>query len=105
MYYHHLGTIAPKRHTQFRQPDGSLYKEELVSSKGFSGIYSTLYHAHAPTRIKSVGESVRYGVEPLKGYGLKHSHLNTSKVGTTGSDFLEARKVLMMNADVSLPDF
>ena len=57
-YYYKLANIPPKRHTQFRQPDGSLYHEELVSSKGFSGIYSNLYHINAPTRIKEVLESV-----------------------------------------------
>ncbi len=102
MYYHHLGKIPPKRHTQFRQPNGSLYKEELVSSRGFSGIYSNLYHIHAPIQIKSLGESEKYGVKVLEGYGLKHTHLNTSKVGITGNDYLESRKVLLMNADVSL---
>ena len=54
-YYHRLGEIPPKRHTQFRQPDGSLYAEELVSSRGFSGIYSNLYHIHPPTRVEKVG--------------------------------------------------
>jgi homogentisate 1,2-dioxygenase len=102
MYYHRIGKIPPKRHTQFRQPDGSLYKEELVSSKGFSGIYSTLYHINLPTRVEAVGEPMKYSTKPLHGYGLKHTHLNTSKVGSTGKDFLGARKVLMMNADVSL---
>jgi homogentisate 1,2-dioxygenase len=57
MYYHQLGNIPHKRHTQFRQPDGSLYKEELVSSEGFSGIYSNLYHINPPTRIKAVERS------------------------------------------------
>ena len=47
-YYYKLGNLPPKRHIQFRQPDGSLYKEELVSSKGFSGIYSNLYHTYSP---------------------------------------------------------
>jgi homogentisate 1,2-dioxygenase len=102
MYYHRLGNIPPKRHTQFRQPDGSLYKEELVSSKGFSGIYSNLYHINMPTRIKSLGEPVKYGTKILEGYGLKHTHLNTSQVGVTGKDYLGARKVLLMNADVSM---
>jgi homogentisate 1,2-dioxygenase len=102
MYYHRLGQIPQKRHTQFRQPDGSLYKEELVSSKGFSGIYSNLYHINMPTRIKSLGEPVKYGTKILEGYGLKQTHLNTAKVGTTGTDYLESRKVLLMNADVSL---
>jgi homogentisate 1,2-dioxygenase len=61
MYYHRLGNIPHKRHTQFRQPDGSLYKEELVSSEGFSGIYSNLYHINPPTRIKAVNDPVKYG--------------------------------------------
>jgi homogentisate 1,2-dioxygenase len=37
--YHSLGAIPPKRHTQFRKPDGSLYAEELVSTEGFSSLY------------------------------------------------------------------
>ena len=102
MYYHKLGHIPLKRHTQFRQPDGSLYKEELVSSEGFSGIYSNLYHIYPPTRIKAVLESVKYGPKRLDDYALKQTHLNTSKVGATGNDFLEARKVLMTNNDCSI---
>ncbi|MFN9330573.1 MAG: homogentisate 1,2-dioxygenase [Cyclobacteriaceae bacterium] len=102
MYYPKLGHIPPKRHTQFRQPDGSLYKEELVSSEGFSGIYSNLYHIYPPTRIKAVLESVKYGPKRLDDYTLKQTHLNTSKVGATGNDFLEARKVLMTNNDCSI---
>ena len=102
MYYHHLGQIPPKRHTQFRQLDGSLYKEEVVSSEGFSGIYSILYHINPPTRIKTLNTSVNYGPKKLEDYGLRQTHLNTSKVGSTGEDYLEARKVLLMNNDCSL---
>jgi homogentisate 1,2-dioxygenase len=102
MYYHRLGQIPPKRHTQFRKSDGTLYHEEVVSSEGFSGIYSILYHEHAPTRVKSVGEPVPYGPRLLEGYGLKQTHLNTSSVGATGGDYLDARKVLLMNSDCSL---
>ncbi|MBL3657079.1 homogentisate 1,2-dioxygenase [Fulvivirga sediminis] len=102
MYYHRLGNIPPKRHTQFPQPDGGLYKEELVSSRGFSGIYSNLYHINAPTRVKSVGQSESYDSPIVKNYGLKHSHLNTSEIGVTGTDFLNARLPLLKNADVTL---
>lgn len=102
MYYHHLGQIPPKRHTQFRQPDGSLYKEELVSSEGFSGIYSNLYHINAPTRIKAVKETEKYGPKRIEKYDLKQVHLNTSKVTITGEDYLSARKVLLMNNDCSI---
>jgi len=102
MYYHHLGQIPPKRHTQFRQPDGSLYKEEVVSSEGFSGIYSILYHINSPTRIKQLKDPIKYGPKKLEEYGLKQTHLNTSNVGITGDDYLDARKVLLMNNDCSM---
>ncbi|WP_416868146.1 MAG: homogentisate 1,2-dioxygenase [Imperialibacter sp.] len=101
-YYYKLGEIPPKRHTQFRQPDGSLYKEELVSSKGFSGIYSNLYHINAPTRVKSVGTPVRFGSKMAEDNALLQTHLKTTGVGTTGGDWLEARKVLLKNKDVSM---
>lgn len=102
MFYHRLGEIPPKRHTQFRQPDGSLYKEELVSSEGFSGIYSNLYHIYPPTRIKAVNEPTKYGARRIEDYALRQTHLNTSKVTTTGDDYLSARKVLLTNNDCSI---
>lgn len=101
-YYHRLGEIPPKRHIQFRQPDDSLYAEELVSSKGFSGIYSNLYHVYPPTRVKSIGDPIPFSTKIDKEYPLKQTHLNTSKVGETGNDFLDARKVLLKNNDVSM---
>ena len=35
-YYRSVGEIPRKRHTQFRQPDGGLYAEELMGVEGFS---------------------------------------------------------------------
>lgn len=102
MYYHRLGSIPPKRHTQFRQPDGSLYKEEVVSSEGFSGIYSILYHIHPPTRVAGLRDPIRFGPKRIDDYSLRQTHLNTSKVETTGDDYLEARKVLLTNSDCSI---
>lgn len=101
-YYVRKGDIPPKRHTQFRQADGSLYEEELVSSLGFSGIYSNLYHIYPPTRVKEILKSVPYGTKPDKDLTLQQIHLDTSKVTNTGTDFLDCRKVLLMNDDVSM---
>jgi homogentisate 1,2-dioxygenase len=102
MYYHKLGSIPHKRHTQFRQPDGSLYHEELVSSEGFSGIYSNLYHLHPPTRIKEVLAAEKYSTQRIAEYKLLQTHLNTSLVGETGEDYLSARKTLLINNDCAL---
>ena len=102
MYYHKLGKIPHKRHTQFRKPDGSLYHEELVSSKGFSGIYSNLYHHYPPTRVAKVGESTPYQYALSSKQYLKQTHLKTASLGTCKGDFLEARKTLMANHDVAI---
>jgi homogentisate 1,2-dioxygenase len=101
-YYYKLGEIPHKRHTQFRQPDGNLYKEEVVGSKGFHGIYSILYHKNPPTQVKQVQTPVSFGFTLAPEYPLKHTHLKTSVIETTGKDYLEARKTLMANHDVAL---
>jgi homogentisate 1,2-dioxygenase len=103
-YYHRLGNIPPKRHTQFRKPDGSLYSEEVVGSEGFHGVYSILYHNNAPTQVKRVGAPIRYQVKRVsqENNPLLQTHLKTSNIGTTGEDFLDARKMLLVNDDVAI---
>ena len=101
-YYYTLGKTPPKRHTQFRQPNQALYKEELVSSKGFSGIYSNLYHIYPPTQIKQREKSTPIEQGILQDYPLQHTHLKTASLDTTGEDFLSARCPLLRNQDVVL---
>ena len=50
-FYQKRGKIPDKKHTQFRDDDGNLYWEELISRGGFSHMYSTIYHTHPPTSI------------------------------------------------------
>ncbi len=102
MFYHKLGKIPQKRHTQFRNENNELYAEELVSSKGFSGVYSNLYHDQIPTRIERLEGSEKYGWEFSEDRDLKPIHLNTANFGKTGKDFLDARKCLMVNNDVAI---
>ncbi|MBW8049721.1 MAG: homogentisate 1,2-dioxygenase [Cytophagales bacterium] len=101
-YYVKSGLIPPKRHTQFRQSNGDLYKEELVSSKGFSGIYSLLYHINPPTRVKQIEKPKPVSPRIAKDYPLMHTHLKTCEVDITGKDFLESRKTMLINDDVSM---
>lgn len=101
-FYYKLGSIPPKRHIQFRKTDGSLYYEELVSSVGFSGIYSNLYHKNAPTRIKEIGPVEPFRPKIVEDYPLRQTHLKTSNVEFTGTDFLSARKPMLTNKDVTL---
>ena len=101
-YYHRLGQIPRKRHTQFRQPDGSLYSEQLVGTQGFHGVSSLLYHVHPPTQIKHVGTPKPYAPKLLKDRPLQPEHLRTLAQTTTGSDYLAARQTLLGNADVTM---
>ncbi len=54
-FYQSRGEIPNKRHTVFKNPDGGIYYEELVSREGFSYIYSNLYHLNMPTKVKELG--------------------------------------------------
>lgn len=101
MIYHTLGIIPPKRHTQFRQPNGILYSEELVSTKGFAGIYSTVYHLAPPTKVHQLGQTQSLPLEVWNAGELRHHHLRTLSA-SAGKDFLASRLPLLFNADVIL---
>ncbi len=101
MHYHTLGQIPPKRHIQFRKPDGGLYHEELFSTEGFSDLYSLLYHAHPPTQIVQVGEP--YSVEPkvVSDKQLKHRSLKGFRIEPE-NDYLQSRKPVLVNDDCKI---
>ncbi|HEY9748524.1 MAG TPA: homogentisate 1,2-dioxygenase [Allocoleopsis sp.] len=100
-YYHKLGTIPHKRHTQFRQPDGSLYHEELISVQGFSGVQSLLYHLRPPTQVYKVLSHQDTKIAYEESSALRHRHLRTATVAT-GGDAIAARIPLLANADVCI---
>src|ERR1700744_657977 len=99
--YHTLGAIPPKRHTQFRKPDGTLYAEELVSTEGFSSLYSLVYHASPPTLVKELGEP--YSVEPkiAREKHLKHTSLIGFNIKPE-DDYLKSRKPVLVNSDLHI---
>jgi homogentisate 1,2-dioxygenase len=100
-YYYKLGQIPHKRHSQFRQPDGALYHEELISTRGFSGVQSLLYHLHPPTQIYKVllEETVKIAYEDAK--ALHHRHLRTANLAA-GGDAIAARVPLMGNENLCI---
>jgi homogentisate 1,2-dioxygenase len=100
-FYYKLGNIPPKRHTQFRKPNGELYAEELVSTEGFSSNYSLVYHTYAPTIVKELGEA--YSVEPkiAREKHLKHTSLIGFKIKPE-DDFLKSRKPVLVNSDLHI---
>ena len=97
--YLRLGQLPPKRHTQFRKPDGSLYHEEIFGTEAFSGVYSTLYHEHAPTSVSKIQKRHDLGVTEWHPETHRHHHIKTKNL-ETGRDAVEGRQPLFYNNDV-----
>ncbi|HLL65883.1 MAG TPA: homogentisate 1,2-dioxygenase domain-containing protein [Micromonosporaceae bacterium] len=101
-YYRRVGDVPPKRHTQFRQPDGSLYAEELIGQEGFSSDSSLLYHRHLPTAIVAAEAFSPPSWSRLPNRPLKPRHLRTGKLDRSGGDAVLGRAHLLANADVRI---
>ncbi|NOX21686.1 MAG: homogentisate 1,2-dioxygenase [Actinobacteria bacterium] len=97
-HYRSVGDVPPKRHTIFRQPDGSLYTEELMGEEGFAFDSALLYHKTRPTALVSI-ESLSSEHEALhRNTPLLPRHLRSHKLGVT-SDLVAGRHLLMGNDD------
>ena len=100
-FYHKLGNIPPKRHTQFRKPDGSLYSEQLFGTIGFDGMYTNSYHEQRPTQVKEIKK--QYSVAPkianannIQSHRLKGFQVKPEK------DYLDSRKTVLINSDCAI---
>ena len=98
MHYYKLGTIPPKRHTQFRKPDGTLYHEQLFSTEGFSNVYSLLYHCNPPTQILQVGDPYSVAPKTIHDKQLKHRCLLGFNTPRT-DDYLKSIHPVLVNQE------
>jgi homogentisate 1,2-dioxygenase len=100
-FYHKLGKIPPKRHTQFRKKDGSLYYEQLFGTVGFDGMSTNSYHEYRPTMVKKIGK--QYSVKPKI---AKANNIQSYKfIGfqvQPENDYLESRKIVLTNSDCNI---
>lgn len=97
--YHRLGEIPPKRHTQFRKPDGTLYSEELFGTEGFSNNYSNLYYHYPPTRVKKIEPYSERQIEEWHVDVQRHHHLKTAQL-QPANDAMLGNQPLLFNNDV-----
>jgi homogentisate 1,2-dioxygenase len=95
------GTIPPKRHTQFRQPNGNLYSEELFSTEGFSNDSSLLYHIHPPTLIINTDKPVSVQPRIAEEKMLTHRSFEGFQI-LPGTDYLDSRKPILINNDLHI---
>ena len=101
MHYYKLGHIPPKRHTQYRKPDGSLFHEEVFSTEGFSNLYSILYHHHAPTQIVQVEAPFSVKPDIVPNEQLKHRSFNGFQVKPE-KDYLKSRTAVLVNDECKI---
>lgn len=99
--YHRIGQLPPKRHSIFRQKDGSLHPEELVGNHGFVGPSSLLYHLHAPTRVRAIRHLREVPLLADPEPTFRHRHFKTARIAPGASLTLD-RQPLLFNHDVSL---
>ena len=100
-HYLKLGSVPQKRHTQFRQPDGSLYHEELMGIHGFAGIQSILYHLRPPTQVRHVELLGTTEIDYEDQQPLRHRHFRADPA-PAGGDAVTGRVPMMGNQDVIL---
>ncbi len=99
--YQRSGKVPDKRHVVFRQPNSSLYHEELFGTEGFAGVSSLLYHVHPPTMVKQLGEPHSVRPEVALVDNLKALSFQGFEVQPV-DDYLESRKTLFVNADLHI---
>lgn len=101
MRYHTLGNIPQKRHTIFKSPEDQFYYEQLFGTEGFHGISSLLYHIHRPTQIKNVTLSKDVTPKVAIDKNVTPRMFKGMNV-TPEDDFLDSRKVLLLNNDLKM---
>ena len=97
-FYVKVGKVPPKRHITFYKEDGkSLYREELFSTKGFSGIYSNKYHLYMPPQVEKISEvSIDSSANDWNDAPVEYYHFITDKKQTKGN-ILTARNEFLKN--------
>lgn len=99
--YHKLGNIPPKRHTQFRKPNGDFYYEQLFGTIGFDGMSTNLYHEHRPTQVKEIRGSYSVAPKIAKANNIQSYRFRGFQVPQI-PDFLESRKAVLTNSDCTI---
>jgi len=100
-FYHALGKIPPKRHTQFRKEDGSLYAEQLFGTIGFDGMYSNIYHHQRPTQVKSIVSQKDVSPKIAKKNNIQSYRLKGFDVPPC-DDYLDSRVPILTNSDCTI---
>jgi homogentisate 1,2-dioxygenase len=105
-FYRQVGEIPPKRHTQFRRPDGGLYAEELMGEEGFTADAALLYHRGVPSALVDARpwELPDQSLTPNAPLVPRHLKLHDLFPGEEhkGTDPVTGRRLVLGNPDVRI---
>ena len=103
-YYRQVGDVPRRRHTAFRDGQGSLRYEELMGEEGFSSDSSLLYHRGVPSAIVDSRPWVLPDLATADNHPLKPRHLRLHSLFETGKglDPVQGRRLVLGNADVRI---
>src|SRR3954447_254975 len=105
-FYRQVGEVPPKRHTQFRRPDGGLYAEELMGEEGFSSDSSLLYHSGVPSAMVDARPWALPDQTTTPNSPLLPRHLRLHELFPgeehKATDPVTGRRLVLGNADVRL---
>ncbi len=99
--YHKLGKIPAKRHTQFEQPKGGVYYEQLFGTVGFEGMSSLMYEIYRPTMLKEILSETDINPVIAVQKHLKARLLKGFEVSPK-DDFVESRTPVLVNSDLQI---
>ena len=105
-HYRQVGPVPDKRHTLFKDEQGSILYEELMGEEGFSSDSSLLYHRHIPSAMVAarpwqLPDQTLTPNEPLLPRHLKLHDLFTEDE-VAGTDAVTGRRLVLGNPDVRL---
>jgi homogentisate 1,2-dioxygenase len=100
-FYHALGNIPHKRHTQHKSPEGKFYYEQLFGTVGFDGMSSLLYHVHRPTQVKEIVGAKNVAPKIAIEKNMRALRLHGFNV-TPVADHLESRTPILVNSDLHI---
>jgi homogentisate 1,2-dioxygenase len=106
-FYRSVGSVPPKRHTQHRDPEGRLYREELMGEEGFSSDSSLLYHVGVPSgivdsQVWELPDQSRTTNHPLKPRHLRLHSLFPEPGEGAGACPVQGRRLVLGNNDVRI---
>nr|WP_053362531.1 homogentisate 1,2-dioxygenase [Bacillus sp. FJAT-27251] len=100
-YYKQLGKIPKKRHTVFRKEDGSLFREQVMGTKGFSSLQSILYHHNPPTSMAETRLLQKCNDNYEEQAALAPRHFWTNRLEKE-KDAVAGRRYILGNEDLTI---